>query len=587
MLVSMTDPPNTDQLQHKQSGLFNKLKLQLTGGTSFADLPVRRKVVLSQLPMFVAVLITCAIASFSNREQIFGDGLFVTGIYIVFGITLASWVVPWEKFRNEFTYLVLPALGLIAASLMAVGAYQWLSGVTLLIGFPIFWFAWSGFMPRITMLLSFVFPLATTWLQLWNHGVPFTTVNVVRPLLIPVVLLALACTTVIVEYNTSLKDRQLRESLANSRRQADLLNAVLNAANVGVVVIDGEGNDVLMNDIQRFQHLHAMPSDIADPTESQLLVRALSASYEPLVETMAASDRPVFRASQREEFTDELLALGPMEEPAYHSTSARQLFDETGNHDGAVIMFKNVTPMVEASKTKDRFLANVSHELRTPLTSILGYLELLEDNPTNSASTEKSLGIISRNTNRLLCMVNDLLTAASGRQEIHAINIDLGALVATRLEFLAPRAAAAGIELKHGILCNEPMRGDSLRLGQIVDNLVSNSIKYSDPGDSIVVELDSDEDEIRLSVTDTGHGISEKDCEQLFTRFFRSEDARLSGLPGVGLGLAITQELVVAHGGIISAQSKLGQGTTMVVTLPRRFTGAIEHGVSEPLVDQS
>lgn len=550
--------------------MINRFSSQLKGGTSFSDLPVRRKVLLSQLPMFLAVLITCVIALFSNREQIYGDNLFVTGIALVLFNTIAAWVVPWQKFRNEFTYLIIPALGLIAAALMSMGAYQWLSGVSLLIGFPIFWFAWSGFMPRTTLFLSFAFPLATTWLQLWNHGIPLTTVNVVRPLLIPVVLLALAVTTVIAEYNTSLKNQQLRESLANSRRQADLLNAVLNAANVGVVVIDGDGNDVLMNEVQKFQHLHAIPTNNPDPNEAQLLVRALSASYDPLVETMAATDRPVFRASQHEEFTDELLALGPVDNPVYHSTSARQLFDEDGNPDGAVIMFKNVTPMIEAAKTKDRFLANVSHELRTPLTSILGYLELLEEDPANSPGTEKSLAIISRNTNRLLCMVNDLLAAASGQQKINAVPMDLGAMVATRLEFLAPRALAAGIDLKQGVLCHEPMLGDSLRLGQVVDNLVSNSIKYSNPGDSIVVEVDSDEADVRLRVIDSGLGISEEDCKELFTRFFRSENARLSGLPGVGLGLAITHELVVAHGGSISVESELGRGTTMTVTLPRK-----------------
>ena len=116
------------------------------------------------------------------------------------------------------------------------------------------------------------------------------TINVVRPLLIPLVILALATTTVIVEYNTSLKNRMLRESLATSRHQANLLNAVLNAANVGVVVVDRDGNDVLMNDIQRFQHRHAIPPEDPDPTEDKLLVRAVSPNFEACPELMP-SDR--------------------------------------------------------------------------------------------------------------------------------------------------------------------------------------------------------------------------------------------------------------------------------------------------------
>lgn len=564
----MFPPVSTGQQSRTPNGLFNRISRQVTNGTSFSDLPVRRKVVLSQLPMFLAVLLACGIALFSNRENIFGDPAFISGLVLTFFITIASWIVPWNRFSNEFTYLVIPGLGFVAATLMSIGAYPWLTGLTLFFGFPIFWFAWSGVLPRTTLLLSFVFPLVTVWLQLSYNGIPFTLVNIVRPLLVPMALLALATTTVIAEYNTALKDRQLRDLLATSRSQAELLNAVLNAANVGIVVVDRDGNDVLMNEVQRFQHIHALPDGIADPNESQLLVRSVSPAFEPSVETMAAVDRPVMRAINREEFNDELLALGPVDDPVYHSTSARSLFDESGAYDGAVIMFKDVTPMVEASKTKDRFLANVSHELRTPLTSILGYLELINDEPTHSAATVKSLEIISRNTERLLCMVNDLLTAAAGPHRINAKAMDFGALVAARLEFLAPRAADAGIDLECGTLCHDPVFGDSLRLGQIVDNLVSNSIKYSDRGDSVRVEMECDDVETRLRVIDNGHGISKKDLNELFTRFFRSESARLSGLPGVGLGLAITSELVSAHGGSISAASELGRGTTMTVRIP-------------------
>ena len=120
-----------------------------------------------------------------------------------------------------------------------------------------------------------------------------------------------------------------------------------------------------------------------------------------------------------------------------------------------------------------------------------------------------------------------------------------------------------------GNLCHETVLGDPLRLGQVVDNLVSNAIKYTEAGGSVTVEMNCNRKEISLRVSDTGHGISEEDLQGLFTRFFRAEHARRSGLPGVGLGLAISQELVKAHGGTIGAQSQLGRGTTMTVTMPR------------------
>ena len=548
--------------------MFNRIGLKITGGKPFSDLPVRRKVALSQLPMFIAVLFACTFALFSNTKQIYGDAFFNAGVILVLLNTIAAFVVPWQRFRREFAYLAVPASGLVAASLIAMGGYYWLSGLVLLIAFPIFWLAWSGAVPRLTLLLSFVLPLATTMLQLWHNNIPFTAMNVVRPLLIPLVILALASVTVIVEYNTSLTNRRLQESLTNSRRQAHLLNAVLNAANVGVVVVDRDGNDVLMNEIQQFQHRHAVPAEHPDPTEDKLLVRAVSQNFEASPELMPGDRRPVLRAIRQEEFTDELIALGPLHDPIYSSTSARSLFDDSGAYDGAVIMFKNVTAMIEASKTKDRILANVSHELRTPLTSILGYLDLLEDETQLSAETRKSLDIISRNTNRLLSMVNDLLAVAAGRHQVRVAELDFGAVVQAHVESMVPRAAAAGIDLVQGELCHEQVLGDSLRLGQVVDNLVSNSLKYTDRGGSVTVEMESTEDEICLHVVDTGHGISEADLKQLFVRFFRSNDAQQSGLPGVGLGLAITRELVMAHGGTISAVSEVGRGTTMTVRMP-------------------
>lgn len=557
------------QPRHFVAGLIDRVWLFVTGGTSFSDLPVRRKVLLSQMPMFLAVLFTCGIALLSNPDEIFGSRLFLIGLILVAICTLASWVVPWEKFRYEFTYLVIPSLGFIAAAFLFIGAEQWLTGLTLLAGFPIFWFAWSGACPRITLVLAFFIPLLTAMLQLVHNGTPFTVATVVRPILVPVLLLALATTTVIAAFNTELKDSQLRSALAASKRQADLLNAVLNTANVGLVVVDRDGNDVLMNEIQRAQHLHAIPSDTVDPTEAQLLIHSVSPNFEPNQIPLDPLDRPVRRAINRVEFTDELIALGPLEDLKYHSASSRELFDLSGAHDGAVITFKEVTEMVEASKTKDRFLANVSHELRTPLTSIMGYLEILEDNPQLDVSSRNSLDVISRNTDRLFRMVNDLLAAAAGKLKIDPAPLDLGALIDTRLESLAPRAAAAGINLSHGILSHEQVCGDALRLGQVVDNLVTNAIKYSDSGDSVRIEMRSNPQEVFFTVADTGQGIAAKAQEELFTRFFRSEEARRSGLPGVGLGLAITRELVESHGGSIQLSSELGQGTSVTVSLPR------------------
>ncbi|MBV1779310.1 PAS domain-containing sensor histidine kinase [Paeniglutamicibacter sp. ABSL32-1] len=541
-------------------------------------MPLRRKVGWSQAPMLIAVATACLLALVTSPTEIFGDRLFVAGVLLTLLNSVLAWTIPWKSIGPEQTYLVIPALGLISATLMATGAYPWLNGVSLLIAFPVFWFAWSGFVPRLTLVLSFLVPLAAIWLQLWHRGIPFSLDAMAKPLLIPLTILALATTTVIVEHNSALAERQLRATLATSRRQTRLLNAVLNAANVGVVVVDRDGHDLFMNDVQRFQHRHATPPGIPDPDESQLLVRAVSGAYEPIPELLDPEYRPVVRSIRQEEFTDELFALGPLDDPMYLSTSARSFFNEDGEYDGAVTMFKNITPLIEASKTRNRFLANVSHELRTPLTSILGYLELLEDDPGLTEDQRQSMDVLSRNTERLLHMVNDLLTAAAGQHQVNIATIDLGSVIHGQLQSMRPRAASAAIELIEGNMCHEPVLGDALRLGQVIDNLVSNAIKYSSAGDSVTVDMNCNSKEISVRVADTGRGLSPTDVKSLFTRFFRSEEARRSGLPGVGLGLAISHELVEAHGGHIAVESDLGKGTTMTVILPRKDAG----GDSEP-----
>lgn len=571
-LISMS-AARTGHQRHAGSWLSSLFPRIITKGVPFSQLPVRRKVGWSQAPMLIAVVTACLLALITSPAEIFGDAHFVAGVLLTLLNSVLAWAIPWKSIGPEQTYLVIPALGMVSAALIATGAFPWLNGVSLLIAFPIFWFAWSGFVPRLTLLLSFLVPLVTTLLQLWHTGTPFSLDTMAKPLLIPLTILALATTTVIVEHNSALAERQLRATLATSRRQTRLLNAVLNAANVGVVVVDRDGHDLFMNDVQRFQHRHASPPGNPDPDESQLLVRAVSSTYDPVPELLDPEDRPVVRSIRQEEFTDELFALGPLEEPMYLSTSARSFFNEDGEYDGAVTMFKNITPLIEASKTRNRFLANVSHELRTPLTSILGYLELLEDDPRLADDQRQSVDVISRNSERMLHMINDLLTAAAGQHQVNISTIDLGGVIQSQLESMRPRAVSAGIELIEGNMCHEPVLGDALRLGQVVDNLVSNAIKYSSAGDSVTVDMTCDSKEISLRVVDTGRGMSAKDLKNLFTRFFRSEDARRSGLPGVGLGLAISHELVEAHGGHITAESEPGKGTTMTVTLPRKDSG--------------
>jgi PAS domain S-box-containing protein len=225
-------------------------------------------------------------------------------------------------------------------------------------------------------------------------------------------------------------------------------------------------------------------------------------------------------------------------------------------------------------RMKDEFIALVSHELRTPLTSICGYLELLlQDDVMAELPTAQLnwLEVIDRNAERLLRLVEDLLLtaqASAGNLALEKGEIDIAAVLAQAVQASTPVAAARDIELT---CATEPLpnaSGDRLRIGQVIDNLVSNALKFTPAGGSVEVRAYPHHSAVRIEVADTGMGISEDEQGQLFERFFRTARAQEQAIPGVGLGLSISKAIVEAHGGRISVASIEGAGTTFFVDLP-------------------
>jgi signal transduction histidine kinase len=256
---------------------------------------------------------------------------------------------------------------------------------------------------------------------------------------------------------------------------------------------------------------------------------------------------------------------------------------EVGLH-GRIVVLSDVTARREAERMKDEFSALVSHELRTPLTSIIGYLELLRDDAERDgddpAARQRAqfLNVVDRNARRLLRLVGDLLFVAqveAGKLSLDEGAVDLGAVARESVEAAAPRAADAGVELTLEAAEVPPVQGDRDRLGQALDNLVSNAIKFTPRGGHVTVRLMREDDRAVLEVSDTGIGISEVDMQQLFQRFFRTQRATSAAIPGVGLGLTIAQAIVHGHEGRISVQSLDGEGTTFRIDLPLHRTAEV------------
>jgi signal transduction histidine kinase len=216
----------------------------------------------------------------------------------------------------------------------------------------------------------------------------------------------------------------------------------------------------------------------------------------------------------------------------------------------------------------------ISHELRTPLSAIIGFLDLLQNDPGQPLTDDQQefVGIIERNAQRLLNLVGDLLFSAqveSGRFPLDRTDADLAELVRSAVVSAGPHAQREGITLTADVP-DAPVRAlvDPGRIGQAIDNLLSNAIKFTSAGGSVTARLILVDGGVQISVRDTGVGIPEDEQGMLFTRFFRASTATQNAVPGVGLGLTITRAIVIAHGGVMDVESEEGVGTEFRFTLP-------------------
>jgi signal transduction histidine kinase len=257
------------------------------------------------------------------------------------------------------------------------------------------------------------------------------------------------------------------------------------------------------------------------------------------------------------------------------SMTARRMRDAHGADAGAVLIARDVTRELTALRARDRLVASVSHELRTPLTSVLGYIDLAIDNLDRPELALKDLEIASRNGERLLEIVADILAASSSSRlsidmTISPEDVDVADIVRACAEAWRPRAAERAVTILTRDVEQAHAFADPLRLRQVVDNLMSNAVKYNRDGGEASIGCTSDGDSTWIVVRDTGAGITPADQERLFERYFRARN----DVEGTGLGLSISRDIARAHGGDITVQSARGVGSTFIVQLPATAAAA-------------
>lgn len=530
-------------------------------GSVRADRTRERATAVNQLMLAAACLAACGLVVVLDEVND-GDVVFI-GVLAIFALTVVALVVPWNRIHPNWIVLV-PIGDLLAIFFMQLGepdAQLWLLWMV-----PATWLGtvggWRG------LLTGAVGSSVLFWTVNLLHGGFSSAVHVVLgPLALSVAAVVAFVASRRSAAQRALLDEQaeyLDHAVERARRQEDAVSELLDAVDFGVVRIGADGSISIENDA------HARLSAVG--TEGQLFDADAETPSEPAM-------APLARARRGETFENVLHWQGPPGEGrrALQST-ARRLIDVDGADVGAILVTRDVTAERMAEQMRDELVASVSHELRTPLTSVLGHLDLALEDEEVGEQARRSLEIAERNASRLLVIIGDVLAATAdgpGKFDVRPVEEELAHIVLAAVEALGPKAEARGIRIDTSGVESAVAEIDPVRIRQVIDNLVGNAVSYHTGDGLIEVGVTSDDKHAWLVVRDDGPGIAEDVLPMLFQRRFRGDSARSSRPHGNGLGLAISRDLVRAHGGEITVQSEPGSGATFVVRLPLRRTGAI------------
>ncbi len=430
------------------------------------------------------------------------------------------------------------------------------------------------------------------WAALREHGVTSLAVVPLLAAAVPVGFLVVA----VADERDSLAEWPALEALGTqiavaivnqqlysaSLRERRRLSSVIASLQEGVIICDRLGRIVLANPaaatiLQRSLDQIQTRAELVEA----LQMRALDDQPLPFNGT------PLLRTLQGESYTDyEIKVTRGTGETAILSVSGAPLLADDGSIDGGVIVFRDLTLQKQHEASRDEFLAVAAHELRAPLAAIKGYTDLLlqreAQRPDATERDRRGIQMLSRQIDHLVRLVDNLLNMSrldAGRFDLYLQPVDLIPLIETCIDRVSIGDA------NHRFVFNGPetlpVMCDQLRMQQVFTNLLSNAARYSAPGTTITVDVWTEscaiedgvvtgaggsEQCVVIAVRDQGVGMTPEVQAKVFERYFRANTA--TSASGLGLGVYITREIVLRHGGKIWLESEVGKGTTFYVMLP-------------------
>jgi two-component system, OmpR family, sensor histidine kinase VicK len=349
--------------------------------------------------------------------------------------------------------------------------------------------------------------------------------------------------------------KKLQEAQATTEGERRKLESVLTHMTDGVIATDRRGRVILINDAAL---------NILNVSRETVLSSSI-------IDVLGIGDQYTFETLLEER--DSLILDFSTDEELYILRASLSVIQKgTGFVNGLIVVLHDITEQEKIDRERRQFVANVSHELRTPLTTMKSYLEALAEGTWQDKEiAPRFIQVVQNETERMIRLVNDLLQLSKLDSKDYKLNkswINFSAYfhkVIDRFELTKKENIKFVRKIPREAIFIEV---DEDKITQVLDNIISNAIKYSPQGGTITFRVRELADEIIVSVSDEGVGIPKADLAKVFERFYRVDKARSRKLGGTGLGLAIAKEVVVAHGGTIWAESKEHKGTTIFFTLP-------------------
>ncbi|MEG9298408.1 cell wall metabolism sensor histidine kinase WalK [Mangrovibacillus sp. Mu-81] len=349
--------------------------------------------------------------------------------------------------------------------------------------------------------------------------------------------------------------KRLQEAQATTEGERRKLSSVLSYMTDGVIATDRKGRVILIN----------------DPAVEMLNVSRETVLSQPIVSLLGLDEEYNFEDLSNEHESI-ILDYSTKEKPYILRANFSIIQKETGFVNGLIAVLHDITEQEKIDLERREFVANVSHELRTPLTTMRSYLEALAEGAWQDEDiAPQFLNVTQTETERMIRLVNDLLQLSKMDSKDYRFNKDWVDFILLFHRIIDRFEMTKNLNVTfERYLPDEAMfvEIDQDKITQVLDNIISNALKYSPEGGTITFSVKENNGFIEISVSDQGLGIPKENLDKIFERFYRVDKARSRQMGGTGLGLAIAKEMISAHGGDIWATSIDGKGTTITFKLP-------------------